>query len=218
MTNSLLQHSLLNITVSFSKAWPRQNIRIGLIYLYDNAVPNGRTHETINLCVFGALAAGYAYTRSQGLLTDYETLLTSDILVSFSTSYLLGTFLITPDLDLAENNVRAKDHWGLLGLLWEPYGHLFSHRGLSHTWVIGPLTRLIYLAILVLALSWLVTFLAPYFGYSFSLRAELGENWLELATGALIGYYLSQWLHLIADGVAPDHGFGLSKRRKRKRR
>jgi uncharacterized metal-binding protein len=30
--------------------------------------------------------------------------------------------------------------------------------------------------------------------------------------GALIGYYLSQWLHLIADGVAPDHGMRRNRR------
>ena len=33
----------------------------------------------------------------------------------------------------------------------------------------------------------------------------------------LIGYYLSQWLHLIADGVRPDHGLRKGYRRVRGR-
>lgn len=175
-------------------------------------MPSGRTHETINLTVFGLAAAGYAYARQQGLTTQVDGLLTPQTFTFFAISYLIGTFLVTPDLDLADNHVRAKSNWGLLGLLWVPYGELFKHRGLSHTWLVGPLTRLVYMVVVALALSWLASAVAPYFGYSFSIRAELGENWRELVLGALAGYYLSQWLHLIADGVKPDHGL---KRRRR---
>lgn len=178
-------------------------------------VPNGRTHESINLVTFAGIATGYAYARAQGLTSEFDTLFSQQSVTLFSLSFMIGTFLITPDLDLAENNVRAKDNWGLFGLLWVPYGSMFKHRGLSHTWFVGPLTRLIYMMMLALAGSWLVTQLSPYFGYSFSIRTQLAENWQELSLGALAGYYLSQWLHLIADGVWPDHGL---KRRKKKRR
>lgn len=176
-------------------------------------MPSGRTHEAINLTAFGLLAGAYAFARSQGYTSNYEAVLSGGTLGMFAASYLVGTFLVTPDLDLAENNVRAKDHWGLLGMLWEPYGKMFKHRGLSHTWLVGPLTRLLYMAVVILGLAYLISFAAPYFGYAFSVRAELSENWRELAIGALAGYYLSQWLHLIADGVAPDHG--LKRRRRR---
>jgi uncharacterized metal-binding protein len=169
-------------------------------------VPSGRIHEAINLTFFAGLAAGYAYAKAQGMTTELEQVLASQTLTAFSTSYLIGTFLVTPDLDLAEQGVRAKSNWGLLGLLWVPYGAMFSHRGLSHSWIVGPLTRILYLAIVFLALSWVAAQIAPYFGYRFSMTAQLGENWRELAMGALIGYYLAQWLHLVADGIAPDHG------------
>lgn len=179
-------------------------------------MPSGRTHETVNLLFFGGLAAGYAYARAQGLTGEVGDLRLSPTVTLFSASYLVGTFLVTPDLDLAENSVRSKSNWGLLGLLWVPYGALFSHRGLSHTWFLGPLTRLLYMVVVALALSWVVTVLAPYFGYTFSLQARLAENWQELALGALAGYYLSQWLHLVADGISPDHHS--RRRRKAKKR
>lgn len=175
-------------------------------------MPSGRAHETINLLAYAVAATGYAYARRQGLTTDFDTLFAPETLQAFSLSYLIGTFLVTPDLDLAENRMQARNNWGLLGLLWVPYGALFSHRGLSHSWLIGPLTRLVYLALLALAFSWGLAQVGPYLGYSFSVRAELNENWPELALGALAGYYLSQWLHLVADGIQPDHTWAGRKR------
>ena len=179
-------------------------------------MPSGRTHESINLLVYGAAAALYAYARQAGLTAEFDTVLAPQTLKTFSLSYLVGTFLVTPDLDLAENRMQARNNWGLLGLLWVPYGALFSHRGLSHSWIIGPLTRLLYLAGLGLALSWAAAQVGPYFGYGFSFSAKLSQNWPELAIGALAGYYLSQWLHLIADGIRPDHG--VKKRGSKSRR
>jgi len=179
-------------------------------------MPSGRAHEAINLAVYAAAAASYAYARQRGLTAEVDTLLAPETLTAFSTSYFVGTFLVTPDLDLAENRMQARNNWGLLGLLWIPYGALFEHRGLSHTWLIGPLTRLIYLALLALALSWGASVVGPYFGYSFNLEFVLSENWQELAVGALAGYYLSQWLHLIADGIQPDHAWKGRKKRKRR--
>jgi uncharacterized metal-binding protein len=191
----LLQHLLKQLYKQIAK------------YCYNSPMPNGRTHEAINLTFFAGLAAGYAYARSQGLVAELGQLVTPQAVTTFSVSYLVGTFLVTPDLDLAEQGVRAKSNWGLLGLLWIPYGALFSHRGLSHTWLVGPLTRLIYMLIVALALSYVASAVAPFFGYNFSVKTQLVRNGQELAIGALIGYYVSQWLHLIADGIAPDHGF-----------
>jgi uncharacterized metal-binding protein len=105
--------------------------------------------------------------------------------LAFALAYLAGTYLLSPDLDLAEKGVRAGRRWGVLRLLWRPYGWLFRHRGLSHTWVLGPLTRLAYL------------------GVDWDLRPP---SWPKEALGwGLLGYYLSQWLHLLADGIWPDH-------------
>lgn len=178
-------------------------------------MPSGRTHEAVNLAFFGGLALGYTYARAQGLLGGLESFLTRPTLTLFSLSYFVGTFLVTPDLDLAENSVRSKSNWGLLGLLWIPYGAMFSHRGLSHTWLVGPLTRLVYMVMVALALSWLVSAAAPLLGYEVSVRARLLKAWPQLGVAALLGYYLSQWLHLLADGIRPDHGARRQRSRKR---
>ncbi|KIX84492.1 metal-binding protein [Thermus filiformis] len=161
-------------------------------------MPSGRVHEAINLTTLGLMGLAYLATGPRKDLADPGVL-------AFTMSYLVGTFLITPDLDLAEKRVRAKGRWGVLGVLWWPYGAVFRHRGLSHTWVLGPLTRLVYLA-LVLYLLWL--FLGGVYAYLAGGRLPalllLPGLPKEVLLQALLGYYLSQWLHLLADGILPD--------------
>lgn len=157
-------------------------------------MPSGRVHEAINLAVLGGGAL--AYLAYGGRPEDPRAL-------AFALAYLAGTFLLSPDLDLSERGVRPQRRWGVLGVLWRPYGWLFRHRGLSHTWVLGPLTRLGYLAALLWGVAHLVQGLAAHLGAAFSLTPPA---WPREAWGfALLGYYLSQWLHLVADGVWPDH-------------
>lgn len=136
------------------------------------------------------------------------------VALAFAGSYLLGTFLVTPDLDLAENRVRAKGRWGLMGLFWVPYGLMFSHRGLSHTWVAGPMTRVAYMGAVGLLLYWLARALLGYLG----IRFELGTHWQappgDILWALGLGYYISQWLHLVADGVWPDADFRYARRRR----
>lgn len=117
---------------------------------------------------------------------------------------------MSPDLDLAEGHVNSKRAWGFLGALWVPYGLLFSHRGWSHSWLIGPLTRLIYLAVMVAVVTGLLHFLLPSVDWPVT---SLAFSW-SLALPLLVGYYLSQWLHLIADGVRPDHKMRWKKKRR----
>lgn len=161
---------------------------------------DGRAHERINLLALGGLTAVWYVSQLQGrpLLPDSVAPLPARL--AFVVSYLIGTFLVTPDLDLANRSVRAKKHWGLLGILWVPYGAIFRHRGLSHSWLIGPLTRLLYLLMLVLALSELSQVVAGWLGYRLEFRALLQGQWSWLLAGSAAGYYVSQWLHLLIDG------------------
>ena len=162
-------------------------------------VPSGRVHTLTNLACYAALAAGT-------LLLGKHLEVTPTGALGFSLAYAAGTWLLSPDLDLADGHVDAKRHWGPLGVLWVPYGLLFSHRGLSHTWLLGPLTRLAYLAAL----------LGLLFGLGAGLLGVLGRQAPAYNLGwpthpgallpALAGYYLSQWLHLALDGIRPDHG------------
>lgn len=112
--------------------------------------------------------------------------------LSFAASYLVGTVLLTPDLDLADRGVGPVRKWGPLGLLWVPYGLLHSHRGISHSYLLGPLIRLLY-------------FLAIVVGLGLLIGVDWGRAWEALAPHAfpaLLGYYLSQWGHLVADRIS----------------
>ena len=182
-------------------------------------MPSGKVHEAINMTFFAGLSLGYIYARAQGISIQAERVLNPQTISLFSLSYLVGTFLVTPDLDLAEQNVRAKSHWGGLGFLWIPYGAIFNHRGTSHSWFVGPLTRLIYMLMIGLTITSILGFVLPFMGYELNIQTQLSSNWRQLLLGALFGYYLSQWLHLVADGIWPDHGAKRrSKRKKRRRR
>lgn len=157
--------------------------------------------------VYTALAAATILASREGLVsfTQLQTL-------QFSLGFLAGTFLLSPDLDLSEQGVNSKRNWGVLGPLWVPYGMVFSHRGLSHTWIVGPLTRLAYLAIW----GFIVVGLLRTFWPEVRLPTLPDQPEWKLLAPVTLGYFLSQWLHLIADGIRPDHGFRRAKRRQRR--
>lgn len=104
-----------------------------------------------------------------------------------------GTLLVTPDLDLRLNDARRN--WGPLRFIWAPYAALSKHRGMSHTYLAGPAIRLLYLALWVTPVLWLLSRVQP-----FSLP---DVSWRLLALAG-IGYFIAQWLHLLCDGIYPD--------------
>lgn len=152
---------------------------------------HGYQHTALNMAFFAPLAA-------VGLALDQTV-----SVVAFGAGYLVGTLWITPDLDLRWNDAARR--WGPLRFIWTPY-HLFSrHRGMSHTYLLGPLTRLLYLgAWIALALA-----LAGVLKRGDNTWAVPAGTWL-LAGQVTAGYFLSQWLHLMADGIWP-----LMKQRRR---
>lgn len=165
---------------------------------------SGRTHETINVATLLGVGVAFAVLSDHpGFDPPLGEVVGIPSRYVFAVAYLIGTFLITPDLDLAEGHVRAKKHWGLLGFLWVPYGWLFTHRGISHTWFAGPLTRLIYLALLVGVFAAVLAPLRPVVEDAFSMSLAFSIPWGQIAPAALAGYVLSQWMHLIADGIWP---------------
>ncbi|WP_309571660.1 metal-binding protein [Deinococcus sp.] len=171
-------------------------------------MPSGRVHNLINIAAFSVLS-GAALVASRHQLV----VLTPAQALTFTLGFAVGTFLLSPDLDLAEGRVDSKRHWGILGVLWVPYGLLFSHRGLSHSWVLGPLTRLAYLALVIALVVGLLRYITP--GITLPTVPEPVN--VKVIIPVVLGYYLSQWLHLIADGIRPDHGMKRSLRRPRRR-
>ena len=186
-------------------------------------MPSGAVHNVINTLSLLAIGSAAGYATQRGLVR-----LEAGAVLSFCGAFVAGTYLLSPDLDLAEQHVSSKRNWGWLGFLWVPYGWVFSHRGLSHTWLVGPLTRLVYLALLLAGpvlllrdpiLHWQLEGVTR--GPIYDLLRSFQGFWLrpQVARDTLValalGYYLSQWLHLIADGVAPDISVGFKRRRSR---
>lgn len=164
---------------------------------------SGRVHDIINYSTLTTMVGVYAL-----LHTNFDFYLSSKNIIGFSISYLIGTLWITPDLDLSEHRfgARVKKRWGKLGWLWKPYGKMFKHRGISHTWILGPMTRLIYLFALMLIIGYPMLWGLAYIGIYITLPEKIiGGDQLSLAI--ILGYYFSQWLHLVADGIPINYDF-----------
>lgn len=116
-----------------------------------------------------------------------------------SLSFLVGGLLLSPDLDTRSNATRR---WGPLKLLWWPYRRFLSHRSLlSHSPLLGTAGRLLYLAVLLLALCLLGRPLGtPPPGWMLQALQRLWLQHPSLLITALVGLEASSWLHLIQDG------------------
>lgn len=143
---------------------------------------HGYQHTAINLAVTGVVVGALT------LLGHSQTA------AAVSSGMVFGTLLITPDLDLHYNDARRN--WGGLKFIWAPYAALSTHRGINHTYLVGPMLRLLYLAFWLAAplyLLWQWPPAATYF------RALPWETLLN----AFVGYLAAQWLHLLCDGILP---------------
>ena len=110
-------------------------------------------------------------------------------LVIFTGAYTVASLFLSPDLDLARSDPARR--WRGARFLWRPYAALFRHRGISHSPLFGPLTRILYLA-------------AIGAGLWFVLREVVGlpspqpVTW-HLALPVLAGLYLPHLLHVVLD-------------------
>jgi uncharacterized metal-binding protein len=157
-------------------------------------MPSGKTHIRIDvffLVLMGVVAVYFQDDLVQRFgrdrLVEYGAV--------FAVSYLFGTFLLSPDLDL-KDNVSAKN-WGLLRLFWRPYAALFRHRGLSHAPIVGTLTRILYMAVVIY-----VVVAAANAMFDMKIRMSLHDlqaaNW-SLALTALAGVCAPDLLHVLTD-------------------
>jgi len=145
-------------------------------------VPSGTIHLRIEAtCLLGWVGVG-AYLLVRGAIS-YPPL------AGFVASYLFSMFFLSPDLDLPQS--RPFRRWGIFRWFWIPYARLFRHRGLSHRFFLGPLTRVLYLTAIV-GLSGLLLSLA-------GLRiAPSVPSWrILIAVG--FGFYLPNLTHILAD-------------------
>lgn len=116
--------------------------------------------------------------------------ITEQAVLTFAVSYVLSMALLSPDLDLSRS--RAFRRWGVLRWLWLPYAVVFRHRRMSHQLILGPLTRVLYLLAMGLALAFVYMVLAR--------RAlQLPIPPLSSILAALLGLYLPNLTHILSD-------------------
>lgn len=65
-------------------------------------------------------------------------------MITFAGAFTYSTLFMNPDLDLA-NQIRLFSIRGLLTLPFRSYAKIFSHRGLSHSPLLGSFTRIAWL-------------------------------------------------------------------------
>lgn len=156
---------------------------------------NGRTHDQVNL-LLGSL--------SSGLLLGLE--IKWQIVLTFSIGWLLSTFVFSPDTDL-----NPKKRTGLLGVFLYPYSVLFKHRGLSHSFFLGTLTRVVYCLIIfsgLVAVFHQMGYISLNFTsfwldfWTFIKSYDAGQLVYQLLTWLVLGIFLADMTHLVLDKVS----------------
>lgn len=154
-------------------------------------MPSGKTHVHMELLLLpGFLIAFHA------LLDPRWT-----ELLLFASAFLAGSLWLSPDLDLRANAARRR--WGPLGFIWLPYAKAFRHRGISHSPLVGPLTRLLYLG---LVLGAVVAALGS-LGFTLPRTSQLPAGpdrwpWIRALIASGAGLYLPNVLHVLLDRAA----------------
>jgi len=128
------------------------------------------------------------------------------ISLSFFFGFMFSTLFFSPDLDLG-----PRKKWGLAGIILYPYSIFFKHRGLSHSFIFGTLSRIIYalfsLCLLVLLLNKLeiITFSSKsYIDNTFTFLKNFNYNLLEykITVWTFLGMFTADALHILLDKMS----------------
>jgi uncharacterized metal-binding protein len=137
---------------------------------------SGKAHDFSILCTSPVVlvAGGYYFGWELGIIAG--------------SSYFLGGWLLSPDLDLKS---RPWKRWGVLRVLWLPYQRIPHRHWLSHGVLVGSVGRVLYTAVLLIPLWVLFPGLA---------QVNWALTWEKVAA-FLIGNELSALNHLLLDGL-----------------
>lgn len=149
-------------------------------------MPSYSSHILFNFIILSALFILYQYAGAP---------LTTIQLALFLIFYILGTAILTPDLDSRSEASRR------CGVACTPYRKLFKHRGLSHHLIWGIVSRIIYVTLIAIIIGWLVWV----FWWRFSIDGSslLTFTFLhmkEIGTAGA-GLFLSNLFHIALDKI-----------------
>lgn len=148
-------------------------------------MPNYKTHNYFN-CIVALPILLY-------ILMDFFSFPLKYTL-AFSSSFLYATFFMSPDLDLA-HQIKLFSLRGILSFPFRSYAKVFKHRGISHRFLIGTLSRLIWLGLFF----WIVSLLI---GLSFLSQKEmfyLYHQYKPLILFGFFGFAVADICHLLLD-------------------
>jgi uncharacterized metal-binding protein len=101
---------------------------------------------------------------------------------------------MSPDVDLA-HQIRFFSLRGFLTMPFRLYAKFFRHRGISHSFFLGSLTRILWLAVFSIVIFFLVYQTFPnhknFFTFAYKHRVFLIYS--------LSGICLADWCHLLLD-------------------
>ncbi len=149
----------------------------------------GRTHDFVNLL----------------FLPPFLYFIPKEFYLHFTAGYLIGTFLLSPDLDTKGS--KPSKRWGMFGFVWRPYQAKSKHRGLSHMPILGSFIRLTYLNFFVITLYLILSWLIRHYMPEYSTLVErvnplkLLESFAESQSSFYFvgGILLSELLHVMLD-------------------
>jgi uncharacterized metal-binding protein len=143
-------------------------------------MPNDATHRIINYLMLSIFIVANFYFNIEH---DFG------IIIIFMITYVLGTELFSPDLDIRSKPAKR------LGILSYPIRKLSKHRGMGHSLLFGWLLKFLYICTIISILL----FLADKLGYDFYwLLIYINE---EMILSSLAGLLLSNAVHIVADKI-----------------
>lgn len=150
-----------------------------------NEMPDGKHHDIINFSVLFVLLSCIFYFGVWKENTLFLKYTDAYIISIFAVFYLFATLFLSPDLDIDSTPYKR---WKWLRILWWPYKEIFKHRGLSHHFIIGPLSIVLNLAIIVVALLLLA-------------GVKLQTIPVNFIVAATVGMVLSIEVHILSDCI-----------------
>jgi uncharacterized metal-binding protein len=141
-------------------------------------------------CFFNILLTLPAMIAAQYYLLHPKPVL----LFTFVTTFLYTTFFMSPDLDLV-HNIKLFSLRGFFSIPFRAYSKIFKHRGISHSFIFGSLTRI----------AWLVGIGCLFFYCvyrTFPTQASFLHYWhcyRPFCLYALAGICIADWSHLLLD-------------------
>ncbi len=167
-------------------------------------MPSGRVHTVTN---FAAIAAG-------SIILKNLTSIPSPLIATGAITAILGTLLLSPDNDTFSHPIK---NWGLLRFFWLPYRKIFTHRGFSHSFPVGSITRIAYLFVTIAVTIGTFHLLQAYFAGAEPTQAATATKlnlsflltvaWRSVLSyeayylAGAIGLLVSDGLHVLLDWV-----------------